>query len=75
MSHVKLREQYRAMNRLEVAAELRRLAAQLEWHGCLSYGDGAVPIPYELEREIEIDESTDGTALRFEYRLKWPTRD
>lgn len=63
------------MNRVEVAAELRRLAAQLEWHRSLPYGDGAIAIPYELEREIEFHESADGAAARFEYRLKWPMRD
>jgi hypothetical protein len=63
------------MNRVTVAAELRRLATQLEWHRTLPSRGGVVTIPYEIQRELEYHENTDGTAAVFEYRLRWTVHD
>jgi hypothetical protein len=75
MSHLNLDEGYQSMNRVEVAAELRRLATQLEWHRSLPAGGGAIDIPYHLQREIEFHDRANGTAVRFEYRLTWTVHD
>ena len=75
MSQLKVDEGYQTMNRVQAAAELRRLATQMEWHRSLPYGGGAIDIPYELEREIAFHKSADCTAVIFEYRLKWSVRD
>lgn len=72
MPDLKVHDHYRTMTREEVAAELRRLATQLESPGHLPYLDGAVAVPAQGEREFGIEESGDGSTCRFEYRLKWP---
>lgn len=74
MPDLKMHDHYRAMTRQEVATELRQLATQLESPGHLSYLDGAVAVPTQVEREFVIDQRGDGSTCNFEYRLKWPGR-
>jgi hypothetical protein len=75
MPDLKVHDHYRPMTRQEVAAELRRLATQLEVDGRIPYLTGAVVVPVRIEREFVLDESGDGAACRFEYRLRWPVCD
>jgi hypothetical protein len=75
MSHLKVHDHYRTMTRAEVAAELHRLATQLESAGGILYATGAIAAPARVEREFKIDESSSGAAFRFQYRPKWPVRD
>jgi hypothetical protein len=75
MSYLKVHNHYRTMTREEVAAELRRLATELESEGRISYATGAIAVPARIEREFQVDESSDGAAFKFDYRLKWPVRD
>jgi len=71
MSQLKVNNHYRTMTREEVADELRRLAGELEGAARVPYASGEVAVPAHIHREFQIDESNDGAACRFEYRLKW----
>lgn len=61
------------MTRAEAAADLRRLADELE-AGKISYGaDGSLEVPEALEREIEIEREDKGTNIKYqvEFELEW----
>jgi hypothetical protein len=75
MSHVKIHEHHQTMTRLEVAVELRRLATQLEWEKCITYGDGTIAAPCKIERVLEIDESVEGGAFTMNFKLNWVAHD
>ena len=75
MSHVKIHEHHQTMTRLEVAVELRRLAAQLEREKCIPYGDGTIAVPSKIERVLEIDESIEGGAITMNFKLNWVAQD
>ena len=57
------------MTRSAVVADLHRLANQLESGGSLSYGSGSIDVPDHVERELGIDQTTDGSALKLEFKL------
>jgi hypothetical protein len=73
MSHLKTHEQYQRMTRGQVAGELRRLAAQLESAHAISYGDGQLEVPEQVEWDLEIDQSADGATLLLALKVMWPT--
>ncbi|AEF36733.1 hypothetical protein JDM601_2733 [Mycolicibacter sinensis] len=61
------------MTRAEAAADLRRLADELE-AGKISYGaDRSLEVPEALEREIEIEREDKGTNIKYqvEFELEW----
>jgi hypothetical protein len=75
MSHLEVHNHSRVMTPEEVAAELRRLADELESKERISYMTGAIAVSACIEREFHIDDSGDGASCEFNYRLKWPVHD
>lgn len=71
MPHLKFQDQYRTMTRSQVAADMHDLARQLEVGGRLPHGSGTIDVPDRIEREFEIDQTTDGAELTVEVKLKW----
>lgn len=75
MSETKLHKDERWLTRAEVAAELRRVADEVE-NGSLSYGPGErLAVPDRLEFEYEIEREADGSKVKFEVELEleWST--
>lgn len=73
MAEVKIHKDERMMTRAEAAADLRRLADELE-AGTISYGaGGSLAVPDRLEREIEIEREDYGTTTKYEVEveLQW----
>ncbi|MGF6885010.1 amphi-Trp domain-containing protein [Nocardia sp. GAS34] len=64
------------MTRAELAAELRRLADDLDAGGELGYAGmgGAVSVPPQVMRELEIERSKDGTGWKVEVEFAWADR-
>ena len=61
------------MTRAEAAADLRRLADEVE-AGKISYGaGGTLDVPEAIEREIEIEREDNGTTVKYEveFELEW----
>jgi amphi-Trp domain-containing protein len=72
MTHVKIHEDHRTLSRAELAAELRRVASQLESGGTLSYGEaGSIAVPEQIQREVEIEQTKDGAGYKFDIEIKW----
>ncbi|HET9875721.1 MAG TPA: amphi-Trp domain-containing protein [Mycobacterium sp.] len=77
MVEVTIHKDERMMTRAEAAADLRRLADELE-AGVISYsGGGSLPVPERLEREIEIEREDRGTTVKYEVEveLEWSTTE
>lgn len=75
MGEVTIHKDERLMTRAEAAADLRRLADELE-AGTISYGaDGSLAVPDQLEREIEIEREDKGNRVKYEVEveLEWST--
>jgi len=73
MGEVTIHEEERMMSRAEAAADLRRLADELE-AGTITYGaGGTLDVPEALEREIEIEREHKGTTVKYEveFELAW----
>lgn len=61
------------MSRAEAAADLRRLADEVE-AGTITYGSGGtLDVPEALEREIEIEREDKGSSVKYEveFELEW----
>lgn len=61
------------MSRAEAAADLRRLADEVE-AGTITYGSGGtLDVPEALEREIEIEREDKGSRVKYEveFELEW----
>ncbi|HTM85763.1 MAG TPA: amphi-Trp domain-containing protein [Mycobacterium sp.] len=74
MSEEKIHKEKRMTNRAGVAAELRRLADELESGGNISYGaGGSLAVPDQLEQEFEIEREDRGSSVEYEveFELKW----
>jgi amphi-Trp domain-containing protein len=73
MSHIKIHEDHRTLSRTELAAELRRVAGQLEAGEDLSYGEAgdSIAVPEQIERELEIEQTKDGAGYKFDIEFKW----
>lgn len=74
MAEVTIHKEERMTTRAEVAAELHRIANDLESDGIISYGTGgSLAVPDQLEREIEIEREDRGTTAEYEVEieLKW----
>lgn len=77
MAEVRIHKDERMMTRAEAAADLRRLADELE-AGVISYGaGGGLTVPEVLEREIEIEREDKGTTVKYEVEveLQWSTTE
>lgn len=75
MTHSKIYEDHRTLSRVELAAELHRVAAQLESGGDVSYGElGSIAVPEEIQREVEIEQTKDGAGFKFDIEFKWIAR-
>lgn len=65
----------RELARSELAAELRRIATELESSAQLTFGDGEQPLRVavsdRLEREIEVERTKDGTRTKVEIEVAW----
>lgn len=74
MAEEKIHKDERMMTRAEVAADLRRLADEVE-AGAISYAGGSLAIPDRVEREIEIEREYDGATATYEVELElqWST--
>lgn len=73
MAEEEIYKDERMMSRAEAAADLRRLADEVE-AGTLSYGTaGRLAVPDRLEREIEIEREDKGTTVKYEVEveLQW----
>jgi hypothetical protein len=75
MADLTVHDHYRTMTRQELAAELHRLASELESQGQLPYTTGTITVPGRVKREFVIEENTGGAMCKFEYRLRWPVDD
>lgn len=72
MTHVKIHEDHRMLARADLAAELHRIATQLEAGQDVSYGiNGSITVPDEVERELEIEQTKDGSGIKFGIEFKW----
>ncbi len=74
--HQKIYQDHRALTRAELAVELRRLAADLDAGGELGYAGmgGAVSVPQQVTRELEIERSKDDTGWKVEVEFTWADR-
>lgn len=74
MAEEKIHKEERLLSRADVAAELRRLADELEAGGTITYGTGgSLAVPEQLEREFEIEREDKGGKIEYEVEieLKW----
>ncbi|MGV0632917.1 amphi-Trp domain-containing protein [Mycolicibacillus trivialis] len=74
MAEEKIHKEERLLSRADVAAELRRLADELEAGGTITYGTGgSLTVPEQLEREFEIEREDKGGKIEYEVEieLKW----
>ncbi|MFF3573630.1 amphi-Trp domain-containing protein [Nocardia jiangxiensis] len=74
--HRKIYQDHRTLTRAELADELRRLAGDLEAGGELGYAGmgGAVSVPPQVIRELEIERSKDDTGWKVEVEFAWADR-
>jgi amphi-Trp domain-containing protein len=69
---VKICEDHRTISRAELAAELHRIANQLEKDGSVAYGPaGTVTVPDMVDREVEVERTKDDTGIKFDIEFKW----
>lgn len=75
MGWVKLFEESRALSRIDLATWLHDLATQLESGSDLSFGEaetaGHVAVADETLRELEIEQSKDGSRTKLEIEIEW----
>lgn len=74
MAEEKIHKEERLLTRADVAAELRRLADELDAGGTITYGTGgSLSVPDQLEREFEIEREDKGSNIEYEVEieLKW----
>ncbi|OBJ72575.1 amphi-Trp domain-containing protein [Mycobacterium sp. 1274756.6] len=74
MAEEKIHKEERLLTRADVAAELRRLADELDAGGTITYGTGgSLSVPDQLEREFEIEREDKGSSIEYEVEieLKW----
>ncbi|WP_157121145.1 amphi-Trp domain-containing protein [Nocardia miyunensis] len=74
--HRRTYRDHRTLTRAELAAELRRLADDLDAGGELGYAGmgGAVSVPQQVMRELEIERSKDDTGWKVEVEFTWADR-
>lgn len=74
MGEVTIHKDERTTTRAEAAADLRRLADELE-AGTINYGTGSLAVPEQLTREIEIEREDKGSVVKYEVEveLEWST--
>lgn len=75
MGSVKLFEDTRTLSRIDLAAWFHELASQLESGRDLSFGEagtaGHVAVADETVRELEIEQSKDGSKTKLEIEIEW----
>ena len=74
MAEETIHKEERMTTRADVAAELRRLADELDSVGTISYGSaGRLAVPDQIEREFEIEREDRGSSVEYEVEieLKW----
>jgi amphi-Trp domain-containing protein len=69
----------RQLTRPELAAELRRVASEVESSAHISFGDGEesqqVAVSDTLKREIDVERAKDGSRMNIQIELAWRPED
>ncbi|MFD7844890.1 amphi-Trp domain-containing protein [Nocardia sp. NPDC059764] len=79
MTHHKIYEEQRTLDRVELADQLRELADELDARGAITYGSGgttgALPLPDKLRGEVEITRSDHDGRTKVVARLRFTGTD
>ncbi|MFD6354857.1 amphi-Trp domain-containing protein [Nocardia tengchongensis] len=79
MTHHKIYEEQRALDRSELADQLRELADELDARGAITYGSGGTTgtlvLPDKLRGEVEITRSGHDNHTKLVARLRFTDSD
>ncbi|MEC3952912.1 amphi-Trp domain-containing protein [Nocardia sp. CDC153] len=76
MSHHKIYEAHRTLDRVELANQLRTLADELDSGGVITYGSGStagtLDLPEKLRGTLKITHAAHGDSVKISARLAFP---